>query len=588
MSRPAPPPPDRLGPAQPRRDPRNPWAPTAFARLARTHAAGVAGDAVFAIGLAGSVFFSLDFDSARWRVALYLVLTIAPFAIAAPLIGPALDRIKGGRRWIITGSMALRAVLALTVVRYLDDLWFYPAAFGMLVLGKVYTISKSAVVPGTVRNDTELVEANSKLTVLSAVVVVIAAAPAGALLALGGSRWSLGLSAILFVVATVFALRLQPTVVADEPVGEAEKEELRSAGIFLAGTAMSLVRGVVGFLAFMLAFAFKDAGAPLWQLGVVAATAQIGFFVGAVIAPRLRRLANEEQILVGALVIIAVGGLATAVIGGLFGAAVMSMLVGATGSSAKQAFDAILQRDAPDANRGRSFARFETRFQLIWVIGALVPIVVPVSAQVGFALIAVAASITAGWYLLELRRIRQGNVPVRRRGWKLRPLFGPGVRSPHPLTPEPEPDSDGESDGDQVAATATADHDRRPAPPTPAPPTPAPPDPTLVDGDATTVRRGFAVDPPWASRSSTASRPGADVTTVTDAPPPPDRARRWMRRAPEPDAGPSGGTGAAPPEVCGQGMLFGPEAWDEAVPSDDAVRGDEAAPADADEAPPSP
>jgi hypothetical protein len=33
---------------------------------------------------------------------------------------------------------------------------------------------------------------------------------------------------------------------------------------------------MVGFLSFMLAFDFKNAGSPLWQLGLVAATAQLG------------------------------------------------------------------------------------------------------------------------------------------------------------------------------------------------------------------------------------------------------------------------------------------------------------------------
>ena len=59
---------------------------------------------------------------------------------------------------------------------------------------------------------------------------------------------------------------------------------------------------------------------------------------------------------------------------------------------AKQAFDSIVQRDAPDANRGRSFARFETRFQLVWVIGALIPIVVPIPAELGFVLIVAAVA----------------------------------------------------------------------------------------------------------------------------------------------------------------------------------------------------
>ena len=200
---------------------------------------------------------------------------------------------------------------------------------------------------------------------------------------------------------------------------------------------------------------------------------------------------------------------------------------------------------------------------------------VPVSAQVGFALIAVAASITAGWYLLELHRIRQGKVPVRRRGWRLRPLFGPGVRSPHPLTPEPDDET---VDPAADPADATSDHTHRPPPP----------DPTLVDVDATTVRRGFAVDPPWGSRSSAAAA-GADVTTVgapppPAPPPPPDGARRWMRRAPQSEPVPDRGADGPDAELRGQGMLFGPEAWDEGAAVDDQTA---TPPAGPDDGPPS-
>ena len=74
-------------------------------------------------------------------------------------------------------------------------------------------------------------------------------------------------------------------MVATQPVDEVEKQELRSAGITLAASAMGLVRGIVGFVAFMLAFDFKNGGAPLWQLGFVAAAAQLGFFIGAVSRP---------------------------------------------------------------------------------------------------------------------------------------------------------------------------------------------------------------------------------------------------------------------------------------------------------------
>jgi hypothetical protein len=504
-------------------------------RLARAHAASVSGDALFAIGLAGSVFFSLDFNSARLRVALYLLLTIAPFAVAAPIIGPAIDRIKGGRRWIIVGSLLARGLLCVLVVRHMDTLLFYPEAFGILVLQKVYSISKSAVVPGTVRSDEELVEANSKLTVLSALAVVAAVVPGGLLLKLGGGEWSVALGAVVFFVGTVLAFQLPPTTVATEPPGEAEKVELRSAGIVLASSSMGVIRGIVGFLSFMLAFSIKENG-ELWELGLVAAAAQIGFFFGAVAAPRIRRLATEERILVGALVVTAVAGFVTAIVGGLVGAAILSMTVGATGSAAKQAFDAIVQRDAPDANRGRSFARFETRFQLGWVIGALIPIVIPISADLGFALIAVVSTVSVISYRIGLRHISQGRIPVKRRISLRRRRSVQGF------------DVSGVPDVPEAAASMPP----APPPPPPAPPTappavrsrvaPRPTDPTVVE-DRTDVA---------ASTAPTAESPPASVAPTV---PSPDPARRWMRTDPSAGSASVGVETPAPPRTAVPGQL---------------------------------
>ena len=503
------------GPVPAGRDPRRPWAPSPFTRLARTHAASVSGDALFAIGLAGSVFFSLDFTSARWRVALYLLLTIAPFAIAAPLIGPAIDRIKGGRRWIIVGSMLLRAVLAFFVVRHMDSLLFYPEAFGMLIMQKIYSISKSAVIPSTVHSDEELVQANSQLTTLSSIAVVLAAIPGGILYAIGGGRATVAFGAVVFAVGTILALQLPPTTVASQPEGEAEREELRSAGITHASVAMSLIRGMVGFLSFMLAFDFKNAGAPLWQLGFVAATAQLGFFIGSLIVPRLRRVLSEERILVGSLLVTSVAGVLTAVIGGLSGAALLSMILGATSCSAKQAFDSIVQRDAPDANRGRSFAKFETRFQLLWVIGALLPIVVPIPAATGFALIAVASAIAAIFYLIGLRDLRAGRLPTPRRGLLRRRVE----------IDERHPSNRPVTDVDRGFAAV------------------APDDPTLAEG---------AVPDP-ARRWMRAPSPDDPTTSI-------DRPSGSTPPEPAPRGGPSSG-----------GALFDAEAWDDPDEDDGVI-----------------
>ena len=136
---------------------------TPFLRFGRTHGLGAMSDAMLAVALAGSIFFSIDPDAARWRVALYLVLTIAPFAVVTPLLGPLVDRVHGGRRGMILTTIAARLLIAWQMIEHLDGWLLFPLAFGLLVMQKTYSIAKSAVVPSLVRNELELVEANAKL-----------------------------------------------------------------------------------------------------------------------------------------------------------------------------------------------------------------------------------------------------------------------------------------------------------------------------------------------------------------------------------------------------------------------------------------
>ena len=380
-----------------------------FTRLARTHAFAVAGDTLIAIALAGSLFFSIDLDDARWRVAAYLALTMAPFAAMAPLVGPALDRARGGRRWMVVAANGVRALLCIVLVDDIDGLLLFPEAFAVLVLSKGYHVAKSAIVPTTVDGDEELVRANSKLSLLSGVMGVVAAIPGGIAYAVGGSEAVLVLAVAVFGTGAVVALRLPPTVVAAEPASQAEREELRGGGILLAASAMGLLRGIVGFVTFLLAFDLRGDDAPKWHFGAVVAVAAVASMAGSAIAPLLRRTSNEERIVVLFLGVTVVSAATAAIVGGLAGAVVLAGAVGIAAAGSKQAFDALVQRDAPDANRGRSFARFETRFQLIWVAGALLPVTLPIPASVGSWLVAGAAAFAAFTYLggrraLEARR----------------------------------------------------------------------------------------------------------------------------------------------------------------------------------------
>lgn len=425
--------------SRPQTPARDVFAVSPFVRLARTHALLVAGDALIALALAGSLFFSIDPNDARWRVGLYLLLTMAPFAVVSPLIGPALDRMASGRRWMIIGSGALRAVIALLMIGHLDSLLLFPEAFAVLVLGKGYHVAKSAVVPTTVDSDEALVEANAKLSLLSGVAGAVAIVPGLLLAWLGGPQWVTGLAAVVFATGAVVGLKLPSTSVAPEPEGEAERAELRSAGILLAASAMGILRGLVGFLTFLLAFELRgeqqepyvsgaagdlgsavrsvlgfptttvNTGSPTWYFGVVAGLAAVGGPFAAVVAPRLRRATSEERIIVGSLALAAAMAVVSTVVGGLAGAGALALAVAVAATSAKLAFDAIVQRDAPDVNRGRSFARFETRFQLIWVVGAFIPVVVPLPGQLGYLLLGVAAAATGVSYELARRSFRQAD-----------------------------------------------------------------------------------------------------------------------------------------------------------------------------------
>ena len=399
-----------------------------FARLALTHAVGMSGEALLALSLAGSLFFKTDPAQGRQKVLLGLLLTMAPFAVVGPLIGPVVDRIRGGHRAVIIGSMVLRAVVAIGMVWAVAvDSWtLFPLAFAMLVLGKTYQVAKAAVVPSVVHSDAELVEANSKLQVLGGIAGVLAAVPGGVLYVLGSTAATTG-CAIAFVAAAVVSFRVPSHRLATTPAAEEELAELRSPAVLLASTTMGVLRGVVGFATFLLAFELRGgadlsrveqlarhvadhaniipgqlvlpvAQPPKWYFGVVVPVGVLGGLVGAGLAPRLRRLMPEERILLGATAVAALAGLGAALISGLLGYVTLSFGVAFAASAGKQAFDALVQADAPDANRGRSFARFEARFQVVWVLGAVIPVAVSIPVALGGGAVAVMAAATAACY----------------------------------------------------------------------------------------------------------------------------------------------------------------------------------------------
>src|SRR5258708_9369716 len=123
---------------------------TGLAQLIELSAAGSVGDGFVAVALAGTLFFSASVTQARGQVALALIITMAPFALLAPFIGPMLDRVRHGRRYILIGTMLARGLLCWGMagaVQHHDTLTRLPAAFGVLLLQKPYGVTKAPLTP---------------------------------------------------------------------------------------------------------------------------------------------------------------------------------------------------------------------------------------------------------------------------------------------------------------------------------------------------------------------------------------------------------------------------------------------------------
>lgn len=381
-------------PAAPRRG----LAPVSpFQRLATTHGLSTAADVALVVALADS-FLSLDAGAARSKVLLYLVISVAPFAVVAPLIGPFLDRVPGGRRMAIVLTLLVRAAVYVMLIGAIDTLAMFPLAFVVLVMQKTYGVSKSALVPLVVRSNAELIEANSKLGLLAGVSGAGAAVMFGTA-ALISTKLALAGGAALHVYTAFVASKLPADVVAARPPQRAERDELRQPGLVLAAGVMALLRGVLGFLFFHLFFWIRAEQLPTYWLGLAVASVTIGVMTGNAAAPLLRRVTSERTMMVGALVAVAVAAVAAVVLDNVGAAVLLSAVANMASAVCRMAFESIVQANAPDANKGRVFAKFETRFQLSWVLAGVLPTLITMPGWVGFLIVGIAAAVGAAVYL---------------------------------------------------------------------------------------------------------------------------------------------------------------------------------------------
>jgi hypothetical protein len=178
----------------------------AFRTLAHAHAASTAGDTLIAVALANSLFFQVPSGEARGNVALYLLLTVAPFAVIGPLLGRLLDR-EGAERTALLASSALRVAAAALLIPLAGSFWLFPLAFTLLVLSRAHGIARSALLPQALTTPIALVTANARLAQIGVLGGALAA-PVGAGLAVLGEWAVLAAAALAFALAAWRSLDL--------------------------------------------------------------------------------------------------------------------------------------------------------------------------------------------------------------------------------------------------------------------------------------------------------------------------------------------------------------------------------------------
>jgi len=384
--------------------------------------ANFAVDAAMAVALANTLFFAAASGESKSKVALYLLITIAPFAVIAPLIGPALDRLQHGRRVALAMSFALRTALAVLLIINYDgatgsypSMVLYPCALAMMVFSKSFSVLRSAVTPRVMPPSIDLVRVNSRLTVFGllggtiaggaiaggvefvcthlfklpgALFVVIAVTVAGALLSMRIPRW---------VEVTEGEVPATLSYRRDSGHPRSWPKEVKKVGgtlrqplgrnIITALWGNCTIKVMVGFLFLYPAFVAKAHQASGWvqlgMLGAIGAAAAVGNFAGNFTSARLR-LGRPAVLVVRCAVAVCAVALAAAVAGTLIAAVIATLVTSGSSAIAKASLDASLQHDLPEESRASGFGRSESTLQLAWVLGGALGVLVYTELWIGF------------------------------------------------------------------------------------------------------------------------------------------------------------------------------------------------------------
>src|SRR5580704_7929966 len=440
---------------------------TGLSTLIELTAAGGAGDAFVAVSLAGTIFFSTSVDEARGRMVLFLLVTMAPFAVLAPFIGPALDRMQQGRRYLLAGTLLARGLLCWGMSAAIHSpVTLLPAAFGILVLQKAYGVLRASITPRLLPAEISLVTANARSQLITLTASILGGALAAGIQTTAGAAWVLRAGTLIYLAAMFLALRLPdqvdspPTPAAAGPVPAAagqppdsypfepaalppgaQRDTAGASGAArdrtatggrrwrglanvgpVVGEAMrgnAVLRAFSGYMVFFLAFYLRTAHFSVshnFALGVLVAAAAAGGLAAMAIGSLMRARA-PVFILFAMLTLAPIVTAVCAFFFSLSAAITVAFTAALAAGLAKLSLDSTVQREIGEEIRSSAFAVSETINQVANVAGSLVGVLVSMldNGQVGLGI--AAGCLTAALVSLVARRrrrilgLRQGRSP---------------------------------------------------------------------------------------------------------------------------------------------------------------------------------
>ncbi|MEV4747430.1 MFS transporter [Streptosporangium sp. NPDC049248] len=420
---------------------------TGLGQLIELTAAHSAGDALVTAALAGTLF-KLPVNEARGQVALYLLITMIPFVVVAPFVGPVLDRFRSGRRFVMAGTLFGRGLLCFAMAAAIvpgDVFTIFPAALAVLVLSKAYNVSRAAIMPSVLPADIALVTANARVALFALVTAGVAVPVGAGVSAWLGAEWVLRGATVLFLLQGVLAVRLPRHV--DSP----DLEELNESGeerphrwrtmlnvgpvVAEAMWANVAIRLYSGFLLFYLLFLVQDRNLPglppTVAIGVLAVAAGAGGLAGTAVASWVRNHSPQVIVLATLAVTTTITVLA-AVVFQLWSAVAVALVAAFAQGLGKLALDAIVQREIGEEVRSSTFGVVEAFLQISWVLGGLIGLLLSLFAggSAGLALMTVVLAGSLGWLLVRRRR------RVREVDARVEAARDPGTSHPGPRPAE--------------------------------------------------------------------------------------------------------------------------------------------------------